>query len=301
MLEYIPLADIFESRTPLRVVLKNSVEFRELADSVRRDGLLQPLLVRPYKGKYEVVDGGHRYNAAREARLDPVPCEVRDMSDQEVLVYQLQTQALQIEVKASDYSKRLQKLLDEGMTLTQLCQKIGKRPYWVRRQLKILKLAPEVIEAIDRGEISMTAAVELGKVPVRLHAGLIPDAIAMTAKDFCEKVRVIVKEYREAVRTGSLEQRYTVTDPQPYLRSMTELRQEVTTFESAGVILHVDKAKTPLDGWKACIKWLLHLDPLSLRDTEEKIELAKCERLNALERRKANRKLKQQLLGDSDE
>ncbi|TXH59145.1 MAG: ParB/RepB/Spo0J family partition protein [Desulfurellales bacterium] len=301
MLEYVPLKDIFESRTPLRPVLKNTVEFRELADSVRRDGLLQPILVRPVGDKYEVVDGGHRYNAVRECRLDPVPCEVRDMTDSEVLLYQLQTQALQIEVKSSDYSKRLQKLLDEGMTLTQLCQKIGKRPHWVRQKLKILKLSPEIVEAIDRGDISMQAAIALGKVPVRLHAGLMQDAINLTAKQFVEKTRALVKEYREAVRTGSLEQRYVVTEPQPYLRSMTELREEVTTFSSAGVHIRLENAKTALDGWKACMKWLLHLDPISLRQAEEKIESAKCERLNALERRKANRKLKNQLLGEPHE
>lgn len=300
MLEYIPLADIVESHTPLRPVRKNTVEYRELVDSVRRDGLLQPILVRPYNGKYEVVDGGHRYNAVRECRLTPVPCEVRDMTDQEVLLFQLQTQAFQIEVKASEYSKRLQQLLDDGMTLTQLCQKIGKRPYWVRRQLKILKLSPAVIEAIDRGEIAMTAAVALGKVPVRLHDGLIEDAITMTAKDFVEKARIIVKEYREAIKKGSLENA-RLSEPQPYLRTMTELREEVVSFAAAGLVLNMEKAETPLDGWKCCIKWLLHLDTLSLKRSEERIELAKTEKLNALERRKANRKLKSDLLGEPNE
>lgn len=293
----IELTRLREPHKPFRPVLKDSVEYRELADSIRKEGILQPLLVRPVDDFYEVVEGNHRYHGAREAGLTSVPCLVREMTDDEVLLYQLKVQALRPKVNPMDIAKRLQELMDDGMSLGALAAYVGKSPHWVRSRLLLRNLHKEAQACLDDGSLGVSSGVALAKLPKSIQKEVLDAALTLPSVEFVEKARVLLKDYREKVKQGRLENLLN-PEPQPYLRTMTEIREEVVTFRAAGIHLQMDEAQTALDGWKSCLKWLLHLDPLSLRNQIEKQERAQAERLNAFKRRKANRDLRNKLLGD---
>ena len=81
---------------------------------------------------------------------------------------------------------------------------------------------------------------------------------------------------------------------------MSHIRQEAQDWRQAGMQIELMQAKSALDGWKACLRWLLHLDPISLREHETTKTKARAEKLNAIERRTKDQELKRNLLGDNN-
>ena len=77
------------STSPLYPFNKNKTELRELKTSIRQNGLLQPLLVRPSKDKYEIICGYRRAQACMQLGISELPCIVRQLTDPEALTYML--------------------------------------------------------------------------------------------------------------------------------------------------------------------------------------------------------------------
>lgn len=298
-LKHIKTAAILDPRRPLRLVNKNSVDYREIVDSVRRDGILQPILVRPVDDKYEVVEGAHRLEAAKEADIEWMPCLVRHLTDEEVAVIQLKAQALRPETRAADYAQRLQELIEGGsITLAQLSAQINKSPQWIRKMMKLTKLIPAARQMVNRGEITIGNGKKLAMLPRGMQENLIEQAVCLSNEDFSEVARVHLKQYREFIKKGRIDNvLLRQAEPMPHLRSMKYIRQEAEDWRQAGLQIELMKCKTALDGWKACLRWLLHLDPVSLREHEIKPSKAKAEKLNAIERRAKDQELKRNLLG----
>ena len=92
--EFLPVAVLREPKNKLRIVDKESVAYLELRDSIRDHGILQPLLVRPVEGGYEIIEGLYRIRVPRRVGLEKVPCIIREATDDEVLVLQLQANAI---------------------------------------------------------------------------------------------------------------------------------------------------------------------------------------------------------------
>jgi ParB/RepB/Spo0J family partition protein len=263
--------------------------------------MFQPILVRPYGDKYEVVEGAHRLEAAREAKLEEVPCLIKELTDHEVTIIQLKAQALRPEMKAADYARRLQELIDsEFVTLESLAAEIGKSVVWIRGVLKLDKLCLKARTMVNRGEIKLTSAKSLARLPRGLQEKFLDQAVILPVDEFASLVRENLKQYREMIKKGRVDNfLLRMADPQPYLRSMKEIRKEAKDFQQAGTHIKLQGATTALDGWKACLIWLLHLDPVSLKEHSERSIRAQAERLNAINRRKQDRDLKFNLLGDA--
>lgn len=296
-LDFLSTDQLLDPRRPLRLVNKCSVDYRELVDSVRKDGILQPLLVRPYGNKWEVVEGAHRLEAAREASVSAVPCLIRELTDQQVALIQLKAQALRPEMRAADYAARLQELIDNGSTtLQELSAEIGKSPQWIRKILKLLKLIPAARAMVNRGEITIGNGKKLAQLPRGLQQKFIEQAVVLSNEEFSELVRVNLKNYREMIKKGRIDNTLLrIAEPMPHLRSMKHIRQEAEDWRQAGIQIELMKADTALDGWKACLRWLLNLDPISLREHETR-QRARVEKLNAIERRSKDQELKRNLL-----
>lgn len=301
-LRNIPLSDLIETTIPLRPVRVNEVEFHELLDSVRKEGVLQPLLVRPRGDKYEVVDGMYRFTAARAAGLTSVACKVGDYTDEDVLRIQLQANALRPVTTRLEFAERLNWLISEkGYSLPELARLVNKSVKWISEVLEMNSLHPDVKKMVVRGELPIKAAVALATLPSKLQAEQAPLIHTLNTVEFVESCRVALKEFREWIRTGKTEttelRRY---EPHAHLRQLRELRDEARDFIAARAVLVETDAKTPLDGWRSCLAWVLHLDPQSVRTQLEKQERAKNEKLSAADRRKRDRELRLQLSKNQD-
>jgi ParB family chromosome partitioning protein len=128
----------------------------ELADSIRANGILQPILVRPrLAGGYEIVAGERRYRAALRAGVERVPVVVRDLSDGDTLALALVENLLREDIGPMETARALRRLMDEfGWTQAEMSQRVGKSRSAVTNTLRLLQLPEAIQESVDKGQIS---------------------------------------------------------------------------------------------------------------------------------------------------
>lgn len=134
-------------------------ELAELSDSIRDNGLLQPLVVRPAPGgadRYELVAGERRFRAIARLGWEDVPVLVRDASDETLLVLalveNLQREALNPLEEAEGFQALAARF---GMTQADIARAVGKDRSTVANLLRLLKLPPSVRKLVEDGSLSM--------------------------------------------------------------------------------------------------------------------------------------------------
>ncbi len=145
-------ANTYQPRTEF-----DETALRDLTESVTLHGILQPVMVRPRgRGRYELVAGERRFRAAREAGLIQIPAVVREMTDEDSLIVALIENIQREDLNAMEAARGYRQLLDQfGITQLELARQIGKSPSTVGYALSLLRLPPQMQEAIAEGRISM--------------------------------------------------------------------------------------------------------------------------------------------------
>lgn len=139
---------------------------QELADSIRRDGVQEPVIVRRRNNKYELVTGERRVRAAIMADLATVPAIVRDVSDADMLRLGIIENVQREDLNAIELAKAYQKLLEEfHWTQDELARQVGKSRVSVTNLLRLLHLPEDVQRHVADGELSMGHARALLALP----------------------------------------------------------------------------------------------------------------------------------------
>ena len=151
---------------------------QELAASIRENGVLQPLLVRPRTERsFEIVFGERRYRGAAMAEKETVPVCIREMTDAQVLeaqlVENLQRQDVHPLHEAQGFAALL-RLEEPKYSIELIAAKCGKHPGYVASRLRLTELAPAAVEAFAKDEIGLGHALLLAK----LQAGQQEEALA---------------------------------------------------------------------------------------------------------------------------
>jgi ParB family chromosome partitioning protein len=155
---------------------------QELADSLKAQGIIQPILVRPVPGfphQFEVVAGDRRWQAAQLAGLTEIPAIVRELSDREALALALVENIQREELTPTEEARALGRLVGEfSLTHNQVAEAVGRSRAAVTNLMRLLELPPPVIEMVDGQSLSMgharallglgdeTACVEMAKLVV---------------------------------------------------------------------------------------------------------------------------------------
>jgi len=287
----IPINQIFKPKHALRPVRRFKPEYVELVESVKKDGILQPILVRPVQDGFEVVEGWHRYEAAKEAGLSEMPCLIREMTDREVMISQLKCNSIRPKTATFEFARRLKILMEEGWTLTELSAIIDKTPSWIRNQLYLNRLCEEAREPVERGEIPLSSALALANLPEDLQPKFIEDAISLKHVEFAKRAKRALRDYKAYILEEQQEDKKSGVSP-PKLRTVNVIKREAVDHKHAKEVLKEVKAKTPLDGWKACMAWLFKLDPITVEGKKSKYEEKHDDALMSIaEFRKTNREL----------
>jgi ParB family chromosome partitioning protein len=138
-----------------------------LADSVRRQGVIQPLLVRPRGvGGYEIVAGERRWRAAREAGRETVPAVVRSADDRETLLLGLVENVAREQLTPIEEARAYAVLLDEfGLSLGEVAERVGRSKPSVSNRIRLLELPDDVLGMVERGQLSEGHARAVLAVP----------------------------------------------------------------------------------------------------------------------------------------
>jgi len=129
---------------------------RELADSIRQKGILQPLLVRPAgSGRFELIAGERRFRAAHLLKLDTVPVVVREATDGEALEMALVENIQRENLNPLEEARAYRRLLDEfHLTQDEVAKRVGKDRSTVANTLRLLQLPDAVKADIESGNLS---------------------------------------------------------------------------------------------------------------------------------------------------
>ncbi|MFO1429154.1 MAG: ParB/RepB/Spo0J family partition protein [Candidatus Competibacteraceae bacterium] len=172
-LRLLPVEHITRSRYQPRLNLHQE-HLQELADSIRAQGLVQPIVVRAaVAGRYELIAGERRWRAAQLAGLPEVPALVREVSDQVAMAMALIENIHREDLNPLEEAQALQRLIEEfTMTHQQVAETIGRSRAAVTNLLRLLELSEEVRQLVQDEQLEMGHARALLPLPPTLQQEL---------------------------------------------------------------------------------------------------------------------------------
>ncbi|XKH60184.1 ParB/RepB/Spo0J family partition protein [Halomonas sediminis] len=165
-LDYLPLGQLSRGKyQPRRDIQPEALE--ELADSIRAQGVMQPIVVRPTgTDRYEIIAGERRWRAAQLAELDVIPAVIREVTDEVALALALIENIQRENLNAIEEALALKRLGEEfSLTQQQVADAVGKSRTQVANLLRLLALDPEVQTLLERGDLDMGHARALLSLP----------------------------------------------------------------------------------------------------------------------------------------
>lgn len=168
--QYVAIDNIHESDTNPRRTFDEG-KLGELAESIRTNGLIQPITVRPNDGGFEIVAGARRFRAAQLAELFSLPARIVDITDAQALEWQLVENSQRVDVHPYEEAQGFQRLLDmPGYDVATLVEKSGKSAAHVYARLSLLQLVPTIAEAFSAERITASHANLLARLPQDVQA-----------------------------------------------------------------------------------------------------------------------------------
>lgn len=168
---------------------------KELAESIKTYGVIQPILVVPKKDRYMIVAGERRFRASKLAGLKKIPAVVREYSEQEVQEISLLENIQREDLNPIETAKAMKELLSNyGWTQEELADRLGKSRPVVANFIRLLSLTPEVLTLIESGKLSAGHARSLVVVEdPALQLKLAKDAVnkKITVRDMEKAVKEI--------------------------------------------------------------------------------------------------------------
>ena len=222
---------------------------KELSESLKVHGLIQPITVRRLDdNRYQLISGERRLRASKLAGLDQIPAYIRIADDQEMLEMALVENIQREQLNAVEIAITYKRLIDEcQLTHEELSDRVGKNRTSVTNYLRLLKLPPEIQQALKLKLISMGHARSL----VGIENILLQNALFKETVDKGLSVRALEKLIREATETKkkkpaapSLPDDYQ--DVENQLKSYLEAKVELKLKEKGKgqIIIHFDSDET---------------------------------------------------------
>jgi len=159
----LPLASLKESANNPRRSFDEAA-LNELAESIKTQGILAPLVVRPVNNHFEIVAGARRYRAAQLAGLETAPVRIVELTDAQALETSIVENLQRQNVHPLDEANGFVALLHLDYTPEQISAKVGKATTYVIARARLAQLAPAVVEAFAKDEIGVGHALLLAKL-----------------------------------------------------------------------------------------------------------------------------------------
>jgi ParB family chromosome partitioning protein len=199
-----------------------------LAESIKAQGLIQPVVVRPrLEGGYELIAGERRWRAAREVGLETLPAVIREADDRDTLLLGLVENVAREDLSPVEEARAYALLLDEfELSIGDIAERVGKARPTVSNRLRLLELPEDVLELLHRDELSEGHARAVLGVPDndgrrRLARQIVRDGMSVRAAE------------RAARSAGARTKARRATSVDPVLATrVREAFRRVTGFEA---------------------------------------------------------------------
>jgi len=137
-------------------------KLHELAQSIKENGVIQPIIVRqsPVIG-YEILAGERRYRASLLAGLRSIPAVVKQLSDQEMMVQSIIENLQRENLNPIEEARAYESLVEKGFTHAEIADKMGKSRPYISNSIRLLSLPEQIISEVENGKLSQTHARSL--------------------------------------------------------------------------------------------------------------------------------------------
>ncbi|MCS7049076.1 MAG: ParB/RepB/Spo0J family partition protein [Verrucomicrobiae bacterium] len=209
----------------------DETSLRELADSIRQRGVMQPVLVRPLDGvagRYELIAGERRWRAAREAGLTMVPALVRIVSDEEALELALIENLQREDLNPIEEARAYRQLTTQfRLTQEQVAEKVGRSRAAVANAMRLLELPEEVQSWVANGQLSVGHAKAILGLSIAEEQRLVAQRVLREGLTVRETERLVEQLKGQTSRPGRLG---AVTVADPHVKAIEErLRDRLST------------------------------------------------------------------------
>jgi len=276
----IAIGMIRENPVALRTVNRQTESYLELVESIRQKGILNAPNVRRKTDAetgeeyFELIDGLHRYTAAKDAGLEEIPAQILPLNDAEVLEAQIIANLHVTKTTPSQFTKQIKRILTMNplLSIAELAKNLGTSPQFIQQRLSLTKIeSEEVMKLIDDGKISLANAYALAKLPVENQAEFYDRAMTQSPDEFIPAVQNRVKEIKEARRQGK-EAGEAKWQPTAHFRKAKAVKEELENADVCKALVKKHGLKSAEEGFNMAIKWVLHLDPESVEAQKAKAE-----------------------------
>lgn len=203
----------------------NETLLQELSESIRENGVLQPLLVRKKGQKYEIIAGERRYQASKLAGVEKLPVIIKDVDDQKMLELALIENLQRSDLNPIEEAKGYKQLLKEsGMTQEALSKAVSKSRSAITNSLRLLDLPDEVQQFLFDGKMTAGHARAILAVPyeearIRLAQKVVDEGLSVRATENLAPLFSVGDEPRKP----------KAVMPQSYKKAARALRQVFNT------------------------------------------------------------------------
>lgn len=177
----------------------------ELAQSIRAQGVMQPIVVRPIDAeRYEIIAGERRWRAAQQAGLDSIPVVIRDVSDEAAIAMALIENIQREDLNPIEEAIALQRLQQEfDLTQQQVADAVGKSRVTITNLLRLMALPDDVKLLLERGDLEMGHARALLGLPAEQQTDAARQVVAkgLTVRQTEALVRQLLNPRRDASET----------------------------------------------------------------------------------------------------
>lgn len=239
MYKFIDIHEIEANENQPRTHFENE-KIHELSVSIQQNGLLQPIVVRPYQGKYQIVVGERRYRACKLAGLEEIPCMVQDYDEDQTATAALVENIQRENLSPIEEALAYQQLIDlQDLTQEELAVKVGKKQSTVANKLRLLKLPMTVQEAVRRKDITERHARALLKLDsTAKQNNMLREIMAknLNVQQTEQKIKAKIEPKKPKPKTKSISQNLKI--------AMNTLDQAIQMVQQAGVETTVDTQET---------------------------------------------------------
>jgi ParB family chromosome partitioning protein len=170
----------------------------ELAQSIRANGVVQPIVVRAIAGRFQIVAGERRWRAAQKAELRRIPAVIREVADDRLLELALIENIQRQELNPIEEARAYRKLIDTiGLTQEQVAERVGKDRTIITTAMRLLRLPDEVLRHVEEGRISAGH----GRALLMTSDAAIQRQVASSIIDFGLSVRETEKTVKRLSRS----------------------------------------------------------------------------------------------------
>ncbi len=237
---HVPVDQVWPNRFQPRSIFPDS-DLAELAESIKQNGVLQPVLLRRKgDGAYELIAGERRWRAAKSAGLGTVPALVRNVSDEMAMIYALVENLQRQDLNPMESARAYQRLMAEfGLTQEEVAQYVGKDRSSVANIARLVHLPNEIQQLIEAGHLTAGhAKVLLGCVDAAVQLRLAHKMV--NGQWTVRQAERALGSARRAARQGRhVPSRSPYPDLQERLQRQFAARVEITKTRRGGkVVLH---------------------------------------------------------------